>query len=324
MLRRILLTLVLVIVVAVAGLAIFVASRQTLRFDAPYPPVEVSADSAVIARGRYIVRVAAPCASCHGDTAQYQAAMAGADVPLSGGYVFDVPPGRFHVPNITPDPGTGLGRVPANALARALRHGVGHDGRALLPFMEMQGLSDEDLTAVVSYLATQAPVPHPVPAHEYSLLGRVVRATVLANPVGPKETPPVTSPRGATVENGRYLVESVSLCGACHTERNPMTGEFIGDHLAGARDFTDERDPTRTWSPSNITRDPGTGVLSRLDEDAFVARFRQGRILPGSPMPWQAFSRVSEDDLRAMYRYLMTVPPAENDVGPPVVAKTKG
>jgi hypothetical protein len=46
-----------------------------------------------------------------------------------------------------------------------------------------------------------------------------------------------------------------------------------------------------------------------MTEDQFVARFRQGRIIPGSPMPWQAFSRLAEDDLRSIYRYLKSVPP---------------
>jgi hypothetical protein len=36
-------------------------------------------------------------------------------------------------------------------------------------------------------------------------------------------------------------------------------------------------------------------------------------------MPWQAFGRMSEEDLRAIYQYLKTVPPVKNDVGPPVV-----
>jgi len=56
-----------------------------------------------------------------------------------------------------------------------------------------------------------------------------------------------------------------------------------------------------------------------MTEDQFVARFRQGRIIPGSPMPWQAFSQLADDDLRAIYRYLMTVPPVKRDVGPAVV-----
>jgi hypothetical protein len=122
-------------------------------------------------------------------------------VPLSGGYVFAIPPGQFYTRNLTPDEETGLGKVSDSALARALRSGVGHDGRALLPFMEMQGLADDDLQAVVSYLRTQAPVHNPIPAHHFNLLGKVVKATALAKPVGPSATPPVRAPRGASVEH---------------------------------------------------------------------------------------------------------------------------
>jgi hypothetical protein len=60
-----------------------------------------------------------------------------------------------------------------------------------------------------------------------------------------------------------------------------------------------------------------------LNEEQFVARFRQGRILPGSPMPWQAFSRMNEEDLRSIYRYLMTIPPVKRDNGPPMVNVAK-
>jgi mono/diheme cytochrome c family protein len=222
--RKILLALVGLFVLVVAAAAVFVASRQKLTFDAPYPEIVASADSAVIARGHSIVRDITNCAQCHGDTTQLDALVAGADVPLSGGYTWRIPPGTFYAKNITPDQASGIGRFEDRAIARALRYGVGSDGRALLPFMEMQGLSDEDLTAVVSYLRTQAPVHNMVPAHEYNLLGKIVKATVLANPVGPSAPPPKVSPRGRTLENGRYLVESVALCWACHTQRSEETG----------------------------------------------------------------------------------------------------
>ncbi|HEY5415546.1 MAG TPA: hypothetical protein VIK41_12005, partial [Gemmatimonadaceae bacterium] len=62
-----------------------------------------------------------------------------------------------------------------------------------------------------------------------------------------------------------------------------------------------------------------TGRLGKMTEDQFVARFRQGRVIPGSPMPWQAFSRIAEDDLRSIYRYLKSIPPVKRDNGPPVV-----
>lgn len=98
--------------------------------------------------------------------------MSGADTPLIGGFVCDIPPGKFYPRNLTPDAESGLGNVADSAIARALRYGVGHDGRVLLPFMEMQGLSDDDLVAVVSYLRTQAPVHNVVPQHSFNVPGQ--------------------------------------------------------------------------------------------------------------------------------------------------------
>lgn len=304
----------------VAAFAVFVASRQHLTFDAPYPDATASTDSAVIARGHYIVRIVGPCAGCHGDPKQREAYTSGADVPLVGGFLFDIPPGKFYTKNLTPDSATGLGAVADRAIARALRFGVGHDGRALLPFMEMQGLADDDLRAVVSYLRTQAPVHNVIPPHQTTLLGKVVKATFLAHPVGPSSTPPTQAPRGASVETGHYLVESVALCWACHTERSQKTGKLVGPRFGGTTGLVESDDPTHSWSPPNITADSATGRLARFTEDQFVARFRQGRIVPGSPMPWQSFSRMDEDDLRAIYRYLKTVPTVRRDNGPVMVS----
>jgi len=188
----------------------------------------------------------------------------------------------------------------------------------------MQGLADDDLQAVVSYLRTLPPVHNQVPAHHYTVLGKVIRATVLAKPVGPSTTPLTRAPRGASVETGRYLVESVALCWACHTERSQMTGALTGPRFGGTTGFTETDDPGHSWSPPNITSDPETGRLGKMSEDQFVARFRQGRVIPGSPMPWQAFSRLNEEDLRAIYRYLKSVPPVKRDNGPPVVEVKKG
>src|SRR5262245_37316112 len=275
-------------VLAFLGLAVFVASRQNLRFDAPEPPVAASTDSAVVERGHYIVRNVAGCAQCHGAPEAKAAYTAGEDVPLSGGHQWKIPPGEFYARNITPDPETGIGKISDGKIARALRYGVGHDGRALLPFMEMQGLSDQDLVAVVSYLRSQSPVHSPVPSHHYNLLCKIVRATILSKPVGPKTPPPQATPHGPTVENGRYLAGSVANCWACHTQRDPNTGELTGAMYAGSSEFQDEDNPKRSWAPPNLTSAPNTGVLARLTEDAFVARFHAGRTIPGSPMPWQA------------------------------------
>src|SRR6059058_6266439 len=112
MLRRILIAAGALLMIIVLGGAVFVSTRQHLRFDStPYPDVAASTDSAVLARGHYIVRVVAPCAGCHGDPSQRAAYASGADVPLVGGFTFDIPPGQFRTRNLTSDSATGLGGV---------------------------------------------------------------------------------------------------------------------------------------------------------------------------------------------------------------------
>lgn len=315
--RRILFTLVGIVVVLVAVFAIYVAAHQDVKFDAPSPHVAARTDSATVARGRYLVEDLVGCAECHADSRVKGRPAANATVALAGGGAIAIPPGKFYVPNITPDVTTGIGGIPDSTLARALRYGVKHNGNALLPFMEFQGLSDEDLVAVLSYLRSRPPVVHPVPAHQLTLLGHIVMPLFLAKPAGPKEPPPLASPHGATVENGRYLVEDVARCASCHTQRSHATGEFTGAHLAGAKaEFDTGSHPTHMWSPRNLTNAPHTGYIAKVSEDVFVARFRAGRIYADSPMPWDHFRDMGEDDLRAIYRYLKTVPPVEFDPGP--------
>jgi mono/diheme cytochrome c family protein len=317
LLRRILVTLLGIVVALVAAFAVYVASRQDLHFSAPAPHITASADSATVERGRYLVEDVVNCAKCHGDQARVADYEQGVPVDLVGGYVFDIPPGKFYPPNITPDVATGIGGVPDTTLARSLRYGIRRDGRVLLPFMEFQDLSDADLAAILSYLRSRPKVAHLVPAHVPNVLGRIVLATMLANPRGPSAPPPAVSPSGATLENGRYIVEHLAGCVGCHTVRDERNGNLVGPKLAGAKDaFQTAGHPMRHWSPRNITRAPNTGALARLSEDQFVARFRAGEVLPGSPMPWNHFKRMHEDDLRAVYRYLMTMPPIENDPGP--------
>lgn len=123
------------------------------------------------------------------------------------------------------------------------------------------------------------------------------------------------------MENGRYLAGSVANCWACHTSRNPATGELTGPLYAGATGFSDDNASDRTWNPPNLTPDPKTGRSAIFSEDDFVARFRAGRVIPGSPMPWQAFRLMTDDDIRAIYRFLRTLPPVVNDAGPPFVTK---
>src|SRR5208337_2555681 len=121
-----------------------------------------------LARGRYLVENFG-CFECHGehDWTKHDAPMiegtrgAGyADFPLAG------LPGRVVPPNITPDPETGSGNWTDDMLARAIREGIGHDGRALFPMMpyeDFRDLSDEDVASIVVYLRSLPPARNPLP-----------------------------------------------------------------------------------------------------------------------------------------------------------------
>ncbi len=299
--KRLLLGLAALVVLVVFALIVTVLLRQHRTFSAPYPELRASTDPAAIARGRYLVNGPAHCVGCHGDPSHEGQE----NVPLSGGRVFRMPFGKLHIPNLTPDVDTGIGRRSDGEIARALRHGVGHDGHALLPFMPFAHLSDEDVIAVLSFLRAQPSVRNAVPPHDFNLLGRALRALVF-EPQGPTEPVPSSVTPAATVEYGRYLASSVANCRGCHTNRDMTTGQFTGEPFAGG--FKMGPHVTR-----NLTPDPETGWISQWTEDDFVSRFRNGRGMPGSPMPWREFSRMTDDDLRAIYRFLRSLPPVRTE-----------
>jgi len=70
----------------------------------------------------------------------------------------------------------------------------------------------------------------------------------------------------------------------------------------------------------NITPDPETGIMAEWDEDFFIERFKYGRLLPGSPMPWEAFAMMNEMELKDLYRYLMSLEPQTSNVSRTVFA----
>ena len=315
-----------VVLVALAGLT---AARQHRSFEAPYPAVHASKDPAVIERGRYLAFGAAHCTACHGATqAPGATPTTRAGDTLSGGHEFHLPVGVFRVPNITPDRATGIGRYKDEEIARMLRYGVRPNGEAMLPFMPFQNLSDDDLTALISFLRSQAPVHHEVAPHDVNVLGRVVKAFVLT-PRGPSAPPVKHVEPAATPEYGRYLANSVANCVGCHTKIDMRTGEFVGPKFGGGMPHQSHLNPDQYFVTPNLTPDKRWGWLNGWSEDAFALRFHAGRMRAGSPMPWEEFGTMNDRDVRALYQYLQTLPaspggpdPKDRDsVAAPVAAR---
>lgn len=321
MIRKILLGIAAALAIIVVGLLVAVNLRWDRTFDAPLPALQASTDSTIIARGRYLAYGPAHCAACHVAPADSAALMSGGHPPLAGGHVFAIPPGRFHVPNLTPDSASGIGRRSDGELARMLRHGVRADGRSAVPFMEAQDASDEDVVALISFLRSQPAVRHEIPPHELNLMGKAVMSFMIT-PVGPKGTPSATTPTDVGVERGAYMANGLASCVGCHTQRSMATGAFTGPAFAGGTPMEIETDPTREITAPNLTPDSATGRIAAWTEDAFLARFRIGRVVLESPMPWEFFAKTSDDDLRSIYRYLMSLAPVHNETGPSVRPKS--
>lgn len=305
-----------VVVVGTVGLVTTAQLRWNRTFDAPKTGIVASNDPEVVERGRYLVHGPAHCAGCHGDIAQLEHyEKTGEEIPLSGGFEMRFPPGVLRPPNITPCEKTGIGGLSDEQLARSLRYGIHHEGRMLFPIMPFANLSDEDLTAVVSYLRSLEPVTVEREPTEFSLLGKAVLTFVLA-PLGPRETPHKSIEPAPTAEYGEYLVKNVSNCDGCHTNRDLVTGEPFGEELGGGLSF--EHRGTAYVVP-NITLG-GEGSRARgWDEAGFIARMRTGQpSAEGSPMPWVAYAKMTDEDLQAIYAYMQTVDPVDFDAGPAV------
>lgn len=306
------------VVLAAGAYAYISATWHKTYPDHPRPAVKASSDPEVIARGKYLVEAVAHCSACHGPAANVKARKVDFAASLVGGYEWDVAPfGRFFAANITSDPETGIGRLSDGDLARAIGKGIGRNGD-ILAFMQLAvgPMADEDLTAIVSYLRTLAPVKQQNGIDELGIVGKLV-----AKKLGPRAAapPPYVPAGGVSVERGRYLANGPAVCVGCHSELDPMNGfAMIGEPFAGSREAEpDLTDPAYEIATPNLTPDPETGHVTNWTEEAFVARFKAGTQFAGSKMPWPNFALMTEDDVRSIYRYLRTLPPVKRKIGPP-------
>lgn len=311
----------IVFLIVIVGLYVVILSQQNKKYDAPYPNIKATTDSATIARGQSLVFGAAHCANCHAGPGTDERLKMGEEVSLSGGRAFDIPIGVLYSKNLTPD-ATGIGNLSDSAIARALRYGVGTSGKALFDFMPFHNTSDEDLTAIISYLRSQPAAKNEIPDHDFNLLGKAVRAFVL-KPVGPEGQVPVAVKRDTSAEYGGYLANSVANCRGCHTNRDLMTGAFTGEDFAGGLKFDTQTDSgVYSLTTPNLTPHK-TGRTSGWSQAQFIARFRMGALIPETHMPWGPFSRMSDEELKAIYKFLQTVKPVNNTVPHGLVKESK-
>jgi mono/diheme cytochrome c family protein len=277
-----------------------------------------------LARGRYLAENFG-CFECHGehDWTKHDAPLiegtrgAGyADFPMGG------LPGRVIPPNITPDPETGAGNWTDDMLGRAIREGIGHDGRALFPFMpypDMRYMSDEDLASVVVYIRSIPPIRKALPKTEVIFPVNYLMRSAPQPITAPVPEPDVSTP----AKRGAYLVTVVG-CADCHTPQakgQPIRGlEFAGGFILDG--------PWGRVASANITPDPSG--ISYYDEALFLEMVRTGYVKArkiNQIMPWEDYRNLTDEDLKAIFAYIHTLQPVKHRVDnsePPTFCKLCG
>lgn len=170
-------------------------------------------------------------------------------------------------------------------------------------------------------------------------------ALVASTAVGAGRSTPKSS---AAVKRGEYLV-TIGGCNDCHTpwKMGPKGPELdMSRMLSGHPETLQMPEPPQgappwgvsaaltntAWSgpwgtsfTANLTPDPETG-LGKWTLQNFTETMRSGRhqgrgrpILP--PMPWFNYGKMTDEDLKATFAYLQSIPAIRNRVPDPIVSQ---
>ena len=264
--------------------------------DEPATRMPESADEQ-LQHGAYLVR-AGNCAGCH--TAQGGA-------PLSGGRAIDTPFGAVYSSNLTADRKTGLGEWSADEFWHALTQGVSRDGRLLypaFPYTHYSMLTRADSDAMWSYLrsvpaVTQAPPPHQLRFPFNTQLALRVWRWLYFDAQPYSEDPS----QDAAWNRGRYLVEGLGHCSACHGSRNALGG------LRPTRAFAGSLLPDRAWYAPPLAR--SRDAEQRADLAAVLKHGSAAHRVASGPMAQvvkDSLQHLSDADIQAMVSYLDSLP----------------
>ena len=284
-------SLVGLLLVAGAVLVFIGNGRLNKKYDFPPSNITVPTDAASIAYGKH--RAETLCEGCHG------ADLSGIDNWFSAG-----PLGMVDSANLTTGEG-GFGQESTSVqnYVNAIRHGIDPEGKPIfMPAVNStSNLSDEDLGAIIAYVKSVPPVDHKTNGQHFTPLAKILLA---AGKLGklPVEAVShnlhvVAPERAVNIEYGKYLVDT-NDCRVCH-----------GSQLNGGP-FPD---PTITLISPNITTGGETGFWT---EEQFINTIRTGATPGGHNldprhMPWDVYKLMTDDELKAIFIYLHSLPKLE-------------
>jgi len=279
---------------------------ETVKFD-----YHVTVTPEKVERGRKLASML--CVFCHTNHATGL---------LTGQRMLDAPEefGKIYSQNITQDKTYGIGNWTDAELLYLLRTGIKRDGQYAPPYMAKLGhMADEDVDAIIAFLRSDdklvAPAAVPDTACEPSFLTKFLcRVAFKPLPVPDRKIPlPDTT---NAVAWGKYLVIAFD-CYACHSAdfktMNVENPEQSVDYMGGGNKPLDMEG--NVMLTSNLTPDKETGI-GNWTEEQFVRALKFG-LKDGEPAlryPMMPFSRLTDNEAKAIFAYLKTIPPIKNKV----------
>jgi mono/diheme cytochrome c family protein len=276
------LAVVLAIAAALASVVMIAGLFRLYARSAPTPEIKIAGIPAQIQRGQAITD--GFCGGCHSKTGH-----------LTGGFdVADdipIPVGSFVSANLTP--ASDLSRWSDGQIFRAIRNGVGADGRWLIimSYTNAGKLSDDDTHAVIAYLRSvpAAGQRSANPPDRLNPLGLAMLGAGMLPTGKPVSTGVIVAPpKGPTAQFGEYIL-SYQDCRECH-----------GANLAGG-------------VPGQLGPiGPGLSLVRQWKLADFISTMRTG-IDPtgheiGKAMPWRPIGKMGDEELTAVYEYLIHLP----------------
>ncbi|MCC6722840.1 MAG: cytochrome c [Bacteroidia bacterium] len=251
------------------------------------------------------------CAGCHGSE----------DGKLAGKYMTDIPAffGKLHSPNITNSIENGIGKYTREQLKTLLRTGIKPDGKRCIPLMPYFPLmADDDIEGIIDFLKS---ADYSVIASEQKyepqklkFLGKMWAKSVKAGKI---PTSSISLPdTNNKMELGKYLADAVYRCYECHSSMSKINNENPPKskkyHQGGAKMADMEG---RKVYARNITPDKKTGIGEWTLED-FTKLMRNGVRKNGRNvrMPMIPLPLLSDNEISALYTYLMSVKPKKHKV----------
>jgi mono/diheme cytochrome c family protein len=253
------------------------------------------------------------CANCHKNNSTGK---------LTGHQMLDAPKefGPIYSQNITQDKTYGIGTWSDGELLYLLRTGIKRDGKYAPPWMaKLPHMSDADINSVIAFLRSDDPMVEaaaiPDTACEPSFLSKFL-SQVAFKPLPMPEHKIEMPDSGNAVELGRYLVYNLE-CYSCHSadfkSNDYMNPEKSAGFMGGGNKPLDMKG--KEIITQNLTPDNETGI-GNWTEERFINAVKGG-IMENQPAlryPMVPFVQLTDQEAKAIYAYLRTIPPLKNNV----------